>query len=1226
MVHAIFTLISLFVIASAGVLAQDMCPGTLLPCNTCVTGSTVGRMNDHDCGEGHVGPDVVYRFVLTGPTDITLIGEADFDADWTLASSCGSVASDLGCFDWLDPQMNPSCGSLTHMPYGYLNFSTSLAAGTYYVWIDGFYSDSAGNYSLELVCGSAPTPVPTATPMPGGPGDDCSNSIDISMMINSGTYPQTMGGDLMSFNDDYALASCSFNGADGPDLVYSFIPDMDRTLTFDLCTEGGSLADGILSVRYDGACPGSMELACDDDGCTNPATDLHPALPCQLYQQGVTYYLFVDSYNGDTIGTYTLTIDGCSIPVCAPDSLAGQNPHLPADFWNALVSDQSTAEDLKVWDSFSTGASSMVCGVQWWGFLLEDTGTDWVTCTKDVDYRIEFYADSAGQPGTLLDSQIVTPMRHDTGISYTGYPLFQFNADLVPCLNVSVGWISIQAVESMAAPDCWFLWMSSSDGDGECYQWNGMHLMMNMVDTAFCLTGYMTTPTPGPTSTPAPPTSTPTMMPSTPPTATPTMMPSAPPNDMCPGTMIDCNSCMVGSTVGAMNDHDCGEGHAGPDVVYHFMVEQDTTITLIGEADFDADWTLSSACDDISGDLGCFDWTEPHIDPSCGSINHAAYSYFSISTFVTAGTYYLWVDGFYSDSVGNYAIELLCDTFPTPTPTATAPPMGPGDDCSTAIDISVEINAGTYPQTVDGDSSLVDNDYALASCSFNEADGPDLVYSFTPDSTRMLTFDLCSSGGMMEDGVLYVRYDGPCPGLLELTCDDDGCTDPMTDLQPVLPCREYSAGVTYYLYVDSYSDSMPGAFTITIDSCAVPMCASNALVGQNPHLPEDFWYANVSDQSSTDNLQTYDNLPNGLSASICDVRWWGFILENIGTEWIACEKDIDYSISFYQDAGGLPGSLIDSRTVMPQRQDTGMFYSGYPLYEFVATLDPCIDVSGGWLSVQAAESATSPNCWFLWVSSPAGDGHCYQRDGANWTQEPYDMGVCLTGFMPTATPTATIIPTNTPTPTFTSIPPTNTPTFTPIPPTNTPAFTPIPPTNTPTITPIPPTNTPTNTAVPPTNTPSFTATATAVPATHTPTSTATSTPTSTAIPVCTTLGVQIMMPDAYYSAGAECYLDVQICNPGSPLSNTPLFVVLDAYGQYYFYPSWCAYPETCGSGDFELLESVATGMTTSRIISAFTWPSGVGSADGLFFYSAMVDLGAGTLIGEMGTFEFSYGM
>ena len=1205
MIRTFITLMSLFVISCAGVPAQDMCPGTLLPCNTCVTGSTVGRMNDHDCGEGHVGPDVVYRFVLSAPTDVTLIGEADFDADWTLASSCGAVAGDLGCFDWLDPHMNPSCGSVTHAPYGYLNFTASLAAGTYYVWIDGFYFDSAGNYSLELICGTAPTPVPTATPLPGGPGDDCSNTIDISMAINSGVFPHSMGGDLTSYNGDYELASCSFNGADGPDLIYSFVPDMDRTLTFDLCAEGGSLADGVLSVRYDGACPGSFELACDDDGCTNPMTELQPMLPCQLYLQGVTYYLLVDSYSADTIGTYTLTIDDCSIPVCAPDSLAGQNPQLPSDFWNAVVSDQSTTDNLKVWDNFSTGGPAMVCGVQWWGLLLEDTGTDWVTCMKDVDYMIELYADSAGQPGTLLGSQIVTPVRYDTGVLYTGYPLFRFTADLDPCLSVSSGWISIQAVESVTAPDCWFLWMSSSDGDGQCFQWDGMHLMATAVDTGFCLIGYVPTPTPGPTSTPVPP------------TATPTMIPSAPPNDMCPGLMLDCNSCIVGSSVGAMNDHDCGEGHVGPDVVYHFMLEQDTRITLIGEADFDADWTLSSVCDDITGDLGCFDWTDPHLNPSCGSINHAAYGYVSISTFLPAGTYYLWIDGFYPDSAGNYAIELICDTFPTPTPSPTAPPMGPGDDCSTAIDISEDINSGTYPQFVDGDSALADNDYSLASCSFNGADGPDLVYSFTPDTTRMLTFDLCSQGGMMEDGVLYVRYDGPCPGLLELACDDDGCNDPMSGLQPVLPCKEYSAGVTYYLYVDSYSDSIPGMFTITIDSCAIPICAPNALAGQNPHLPEDFWYADVSDESSIGNLRTYDNLPTGLSASICDVRWWGFILENIGTEWIACEKDIEYTIGFYQDASGLPGTLVDSRIVMPQRQDTGMLYSGYPLYVFDATLDPCITVSGGWLSIQAAESVTSPNCWFLWVSSPSGDGQCYQRDGANWTQEAYDMGACLNGFVPTATPTATNIPTLTPTPTQTAIPPTATPTLTPPPPTNTPTLTPIPPTRTPTITPAPPTITPTSTA-----------TATPVPPTRTPTSTATATvtPTSTTTPPCTTLGIQIMMPQSYFAAGTECYLDVQICNPGSPMSDVPLFVVLDAYGQYFFYPSWCAYPETCGGGDFELLGSVAQGVTISRIIQAFDWPSGVGSADGLFFYSAMVDMRSGTLIGDMDTFEFGYGL
>ncbi len=358
---------------------------------------------------------------------------------------------------------------------------------------------------------------------------------------------------------------------------------------------------------------------------------------------------------------------------------------------------------------------------------------------------------------------------------------------------VDQAWISIQAFEDAGQPDCWFYWLSSGSGDEMSYQWDGMGMMMQPFDLSMCLIGALPTATPMPptstpiipTNTPGPPTNTPTITPTPTPTPpSPTITPTYPPmpGDDCPGIPLDCNSCLTGSTIGYLNHHDCGEGHQGPDIVYMITIPVDTTVTLIGEADFDADWTLATTCDALNGDLGCFDWTDPHVDPSCGAIAHATYGYLNFSTFLTAGTYYLWIDGFYSDSAGNYAIELLCDTSPTPVPTATTTPAVPGDHCDNVIDISMQINMHPYPVAIPGDSTAATNYYAMASCSFDGATGPELVYSFTPDMNRTLTFDLCSEGGTLSDSVIYLRTDGPCPGNSEVVCDDDSCSNPATDL------------------------------------------------------------------------------------------------------------------------------------------------------------------------------------------------------------------------------------------------------------------------------------------------------------------------------------------------------------------------------------------------------------------------------------------------------------
>lgn len=522
-------------------------------------------------------------------------------------------------------------------------------------------------------------------------------------------------------------------------------------------------------------------------------------------------------------------------------------------------------------------------------------------------------------------------------------------------------------------------------------------------------------------------------------------------SDTCPGTVLDCNTCVTGSTVGLLDDHDCGEGHEGPDAVYQFTLSSAGIVTIIGEADFDADWTIATTCDDLSGDIGCFDWLDPHADPICSSLDHVDYGYLNFTGFLDAGTYYLWIDGFYSDETGNYAVELICDTSPTPVPTATPTPSVPGDHCDNIIDISAEVNSEMYPFGIPGDSSFATDYYQLDSCSLSGADGPELVYAFTPDTDRSLSFDLCAEGGTLEDSVLYVRFDGPCPGNTEIVCDDDGCSQPETDLMSATACRTYTAGTTYYLFVDSYAYSMPGTFTLTIDSCFLPQCDPDSLLGQAPHSTEDFWTAYASDSSMPENTIVYDNFDIGSAASVCGVTWWGFLLENSAGDWISCSRDVDFYLDFYQDDNGQPGTILDSLTVTPTMQNTGLTYAGYPLYSYSATLSPCTELTGGWISIQATESATSPDCWFFWISSPVGDALSFQWDGTDLLQNPSDVSFCLEGYpiVPTATPTST--------PTVTPIP-TATPTFTPVP-TATPTNTPVP-TLTPTYT---PTATPTNT-------------------------------------------------------------------------------------------------------------------------------------------------------------------
>lgn len=166
----------------------------------------------------------------------------------------------------------------------------------------------------------------------------------------------------------------------------------------------------------------------------------------------------------------------------------------------------------------------------------------------------------------------------------------------------------------------------------------------------------------------------------------------------------------------------------------------------------------------------------------------------------------------------------------------------------------------------------------------------------------------------------------------------------------------------------------------------------------------------------------------------------------------------------------------------------------------------------------------------------------------------------------------------------------------------------MPPTPTPTPT-YTPTNTPTHTAVPtftPTQRPTFTPTP---PPTHTPT------------PKCGNLGATIEMPSTNYTAGMMCYCNVTVCNPSeAPLTDCPLFVILDVYGAYYFAPSF--------NDTFDyyltLYPEFPPGATVVPVLPEFQWPDIQGSASGIFWYAALTDIAVSRVIGDADAFSFGW--
>jgi hypothetical protein len=191
--------------------------------------------------------------------------------------------------------------------------------------------------------------------------------------------------------------------------------------------------------------------------------------------------------------------------------------------------------------------------------------------------------------------------------------------------------------------------------------------------------------------------------------------------------------------------------------------------------------------------------------------------------------------------------------------------------------------------------------------------------------------------------------------------------------------------------------------------------------------------------------------------------------------------------------------------------------------------------------------------------------------------------------------------------------PTPTPTRNPLTPTATP-----PPWDSPTPVPsasvIPGTETP-----PPSRTPTPSPTPTRTPGPGSPTATPAASPTPQGTPTCEQLGVELWMPAHHFTPGSPCMLQATICNTApTPLREHPFFVLLSAYGVYYFGPSF-------GTSLDYWLEDIPTGLTEKEIIPPFIWPEGAGAGSGLAFYAAITNPEITEVIGEFGFWSFSFG-
>ncbi|MHC4698788.1 MAG: hypothetical protein ACYTFA_18830, partial [Planctomycetota bacterium] len=294
--------------------------------------------------------------------------------------------------------------------------------------------------------------------------------------------------------------------------------------------------------------------------------------------------------------------------------------------------------------------------------------------------------------------------------------------------------------------------------------------------------------------------------------------------------------------------------------------------------------------------------------------------------------------------------------------------MQGGDTCATAVEI-----AAAPPILLTGTTTAYTDDYDEV-CDWPDSTSPDVVYKYNPPYNMSVDVKLCNSS---YDTKLYI-YQGSCPGVL-VGCNDDACG--ISDgFKSQLLDVNLSAGTTYYVIIDGY-DGQSGNYELEITT-ASPWCPPGSMYSAPPG---GSWLAGSEASQGVLRYESFSAVPE----PICDLHWWGV---NIVYPDECIENPMPFEIKFYQDADGMPGAEVCSYTVDATGTPVGNI--GFVLYQYDILLDPCCDLTEGWVSIQGGGD---PNCHFYWRSSEVGDGvHCYDSGSGIVCDAETDVSMCLT--------------------------------------------------------------------------------------------------------------------------------------------------------------------------------------------------------------------------------------
>lgn len=112
----------------------------------------------------------------------------------------------------------------------------------------------------------------------------------------------------------------------------------------------------------------------------------------------------------------------------------------------------------------------------------------------------------------------------------------------------------------------------------------------------------------------------------------------------------------------------------------------------------------------------------------------------------------------------------------------------------------------------------------------------------------------------------------------------------------------------------------------------------------------------------------------------------------------------------------------------------------------------------------------------------------------------------------------------------------------------------------------------------------------------------------------------IEMPATVFKTGDTCWCRVHVDNyDWQPLTEYPLFVILDVFGELFFAPSFSDFDSYLA-----LYPTFLPGRTTIDVLPEFSWPPNTGTISGIQWYAGLTDPKMTTLHGEIGMFTFGW--